>query len=210
MSVPIVWFPRLRVDSASPQWALRLAESFWDRHEGYGHVVFGESVSPRAIRVPPDRSAAFMVPEPGFRHRRRDDSPKHIGWAGTVEWEVVDVTSAPGDPLENPLDCDRLVLHRRPDLPLGRLESMLSDLLTEVPISRIWLDLTSTGWDAATWLLSRFPQVQLEGVADHELWRLMQIAQWLNRPLWLQDAVHPNPREIPQFPRYLNHLEEGG
>ncbi len=217
MSGPLCWLPTLdlsRVDASFAPW---LAHRFLASHGGRGHII--------ATTPGPWPSQEVLQPANGGQWycRGLTKVPKRAKPAGiTAE---ISVPSGVDDPalgvLNHALETGplvRLVARRPQGMTLHRAEMSLKTLLDTV-IDTIWLDQSSFGWNALSWLLASDPRFQPASIAAQDVWRLTQLAEQLDRRLVLRDFSgkpdvdlpgldHFNP-ETPS-PRALNSLPAWG
>lgn len=192
MNHALIWMPTLDMRNASDPFRKWAVERFLRSHGGIGHIV----ASSNAALVWPSIEVSDPAPTIHWYCTAARKVPKKARPL-TVNVEMP-VPSGALDPvlqiLESAKDAGRirrLVLRRPPRTSLARLKLSI-DTLADTITPDIWLDAASFGWNAVSYLIAANDRLQISGVPDHDLWRLAQLAHWLNRPLVMQDlSTHP-------------------
>lgn len=202
MNEALLWIPTLDLSSVPAPYHEASAKMFLAAHHGRGHII---SPDPLVIRVP---SLALTSPRPGFACHLISQSPIPDG-----PLELIDVTISCPRGVQDPhlarLDqifkkgpVRRVILTRQgPEQTLNVIAQALETLLDTFPEILIAIDVNSFGWDAVSHFAAEYPPILLDGIADSELWRLMDLAQVLQRPVWLDDFSH-HPKPVPELPQY--------
>ncbi|PSR23626.1 MAG: hypothetical protein C7B45_02340 [Sulfobacillus acidophilus] len=207
MSQPLIWMPTLDLRQMPDPLATWTAKRFLQSHAGIGHIVAsGQSV----IDGP---SIEVSDPSPGL-HWYCTQARKVPKKLRPLDVSVaVPVPTGALDPILHVLESAkaagpirRLVLYRPPQIALSRIVVSINTLLDTITPS-IWIDAASFGWNAVSYLIAASDQIQVHGVSDQDLWRLSQIAQWLNRRLVLQDLSPRPPRVLPP-PLQWSHAKD--
>lgn len=196
MKSPLIFMPTLNLSQTPPAYQMALAIRHLKAYQGSGHLII-----PAAIKDLNPGSYAVTRPATGHPlHLRLTDSMPKSPKASVVDL-VVDCPKGVSDPAWSGLNrvyqkvpVRRLILTRQGlDHRLDILDRAIDTLVTAIQ-AKIFLDLPSFGWDAVAHFVSRYPDLQIEGVPDHQLWQLMHLAEVLERPLHLDDlSEHPRP-----------------
>jgi hypothetical protein len=201
---PLYWIPTLFLPEQSQPFYDPLVKMFLSAHQGRGHIV---SPQPLGIQIP---SLALTQPQSGYVYHvnaDRDQPPvKHrleiTDVVVSCPTGIEDASLARLDTIYRLSTIRRITLTRdTPRHPLFVLSQALDTVLQSFPQITIGIDVQSFGWDAAAHFAQKFPALQLDGIDDNQLWRLIQLGQVLGRPVWLDDfSRHPKPLPgLPQF-----------
>lgn len=202
MSQPLLWMPVLDGRGMSGPFLVWAADRFLRSHGGIGHII--------ADQVGAWRSFETTKPVSAARWYLADDRtvPKKVK-CQTITVEMP-VPAGAGDRALDRLEraqaagpVGRLVLVRPRDLSLDRAATSIRTLGDTVS-SPLWLDLKTFGWVAASYLLARDPALQVAGVEDDDLWRLLNLAEILHRPLVMRDLSGGPDRPVPSLPRFYD------
>ncbi len=203
MKHPLVFMPTLNLSNIAPSYYDRVVAMFLQSHQGRGHLIMpGPMPSPVA--------ASYAVTKSHRDHPLHllltETTPKVLK-AATID-VVVPCPRGVQDPAWSRLNrvyqkapVRRVILTRQgPDHGLDTLDRAIDTLSTAIHTS-IFLDVNSFGWDAVSHFVSRYPHVQIDGVSDQQLWKLLQLAEVLDRPVHLDD-LRGHPKPIEPLPHY--------
>jgi hypothetical protein len=182
------------------------AELFVRTHKGRGHVF---------IRQFPDNPLALadcaaLVPS---AHGAWQSSPGDflLDQYGDILQVAVEVAEAPEFARQptphslsqlNPGVPARLIAYRRPGKPLTPLILAITWLHAAYPHFALWLDQPSMGWDALSYILAVWPEIQAINIPDAEVSHLLDLAVQLQRPVYLHDFGPAGPLPTPVLPEY--------
>lgn len=203
MKSPLIFMPTLNLCQTPLVYQMRLAVRHLKAYQGKGHLIMPEPLKDL-------RPSSYAVTKPASGH------PLHLPLTDSMpkspKASVIDLVVACPQGIADPawdrlnrvyqeVPVRRLILTRQgPDHRLDTLDRAI-DTITSAMQAKIFLDLPSFGWDAVAHFVSRYPQLQIEGVPDHQLWQLMHLAEILERPLHLDD-LSEHPRPIPPLPHH--------
>ncbi len=202
----ILWVPCLKMNSQDPAYGDRLIRMFLLSHYERGHVLFETGT----ICSTPSYSSLMppTIPASGSVWRILPESPVELttlqNFDGFIELFVsphhipitVLETLWPGPKIK------RVILTRPKHLSLANFVSAIEGIRIQFPGLGLWVDQLTTGWDALTYLLAIFPDLQPWQVQDNELDKLLSIGQQLGRDVLLTDFSGRPPIKIPFLPRY--------
>ncbi len=208
MTEPLLaWIPCLDL-SAEPwdRYAENRAALFVRAHRGRGHVVISHfpptlPALPDCAARAPSASGAWQSAPGDFRLEQGADILQ-------VSVHAVDAATFSG--LNPPYSLAqvpqgqavRLIVYRRPSTSLSAFIRSVASLKNAYPGFSVWVDQPSAGWDALSYLLAQWPDLQALHIGDAEVSRLGDIARLLHRPVYLQDFGTQTPVLLPPLPEY--------
>lgn len=201
---PLLFMPTLNLLKTAPLYHERLTTMFLKSHQGRGHLIM-----PAASTTDPV-AASYAVIKPTLGH------PLHLFLSEAVpkslKASMIDVVVPCFRGVQDPAwirlnrvyqkgPVRRIILTRQGlDHPLEAIDRTIDTLSTTLQ-TKIFLDVNSFGWDAVAHFVSRYSDLQVEGIEDAQLWRLLQLAEVLNRPVHLDD-LRGKPILIEPLPHY--------
>lgn len=203
MKSPLIFMPILNLSQTPGVYQMPLATRFLKAYQGLGHIIMPEPLHDL-------QPVSYAITKPAPNH------PLHLpltdSMPRSIKASVIDLVVACPQGILDPawhrinrvyqkVPVRRLILTRQgPDHRLDVLDRSI-DALSSAIQSKFFLDLHSFGWDAVGHFVSRYPDLQIEGVSDRQLWHLMHLAEVLDRPLHLDD-LSEHPRLIPSLPHH--------
>lgn len=197
MNRALYWMPQCDLSSFPEAFRAWYGWRFLRAHGQRGHILTPSNE--------PWPSSETLVPVKGqvWYARQWQKVPARIKpSAVTVEVPVPQGVSDAGLALlscaQESFALRRIVLTRPQNLTLERLETSVATLLESLGVA-IWIDGQSFGSDAASYLLARYPSLQVTGISEEWLGRMAEIA---DRPLYLFDYSDAEPVPIARPPRF--------
>lgn len=199
MSAPLLWVPIFDAQGPSEAFWEWKATRFVSSHGGIAHVIadrIGDWPS-METHVPVNGAHWYWVAGTQLPKRVRPQD-------AAVEIQLPVGTGPDLEQLEkiaSQVTIRRLVVRRPAAVSLGRIRRGLLTL-GEALKTDLWLHLDSFGWEAASYLLAAQPDLQLWGVSDPDLWKLVRLSALTQRPLLQADFSGRPPRPLRPLPRY--------
>lgn len=192
---PLLWVPTLRM--AEPN--SRTIHRFLRWHGGYGHIVCSRPVD----------TASLATTAPYARHvlhwEAQSPPPGSPPAIDLTLWWPLGVNAPALQQLADVQRCAplrRLILKRPAQSDLKALNRSLATLRELWPDVSLWIDQATTGWEALAYLLARQPHLQIESVADQDVFQLADLARAAGRPLAIADWSGRPPRPLPAWPSF--------
>lgn len=202
MTAPLIWMPTLDVRDQEPDgWLNRVVDRFLQCHHGRGHLITAKTGPwPSHETLKPEKGSAWYCAR--SRGAPTRSMPTSISLEMTVPTGLDDaVLKRLRAAQATPSPIRRVVVLRPPSASLDRIALAL-DTLSETVNVPLWLDVTTFGWLAASYLIAAHPDWQLSGVPDQEVWTLEELARQVDRPLVLDDFSGRSPRPVHPLPRF--------
>lgn len=179
----MIYMPRLdttAIPSPFREWAI----TRFIRRYPYGHILTAEPYSSGSVEmtVPLMRTHWYCrtIPKRIPKAQAPVDASVEIFLPLAINSPGIQMLQVASDwvPIR------RVVVRRPSDTMLPRLAQSIETLSMSFDFP-LWLDWTSFGWDALTYLFARFPNLQVDAVPEGEFWNLVRLSIWSGRHLVL-------------------------